>query len=70
MIHSELFAGEQSVLLKSLYSEEKDPDLRNNRNGWPDGKEGTNLYFNKYPDRYVNELEFTVSEGVNFVNIT
>lgn len=68
-IHSELFAGEQSVLLKSLYSEEKDPDLRNNRNGWPDGKEGTNLYFNKYPDRYVNELEFTVSEGVNFVNI-
>lgn len=69
VIHSELFAGEQSVLLKSLYSEEKDPDLRNNRNGWPDGKEGTNLYFNKYPDRYVNELEFTVSEGVNFVNI-
>lgn len=66
VIHSELFAGEQSVLLKSLYSEEKDPDLRNNRNGWPDGKEGTNLYFNKYPDRYVNELEFTVSEGVNF----
>ena len=43
--------------------------MRNNRNGWPDGKEGTNLYFNKYPDRYVNELEFTVSEGVNFVNI-
>lgn len=69
VIHSELFAGEQSVLLKSLYSEEKDPDLRNNRNGWPDGKEGTNLYFNKYPDRYVNELEFTVSEGVNFVDI-
>lgn len=66
VIHSELFAGEQSVLLKSLYSEEKDPDLRNNKNGWPDGKEGTNLYFNKYPDRYVNELEFTVSEGVNF----
>lgn len=66
VIHSELFAGEQSVLLKSLYSEEQDTGLRNNKNGWPDGKEGTNLYFNKYPDRYVNELEFTVSEGVDF----
>lgn len=63
VIHSQLYVGEKSIDLKSLYIEEKDATLPNNRNGWPDGKQGTRVYFDKYPERYVNELEFTVSEG-------
>lgn len=63
VIHSQLYVGEKSINLKSLYIEEKDATLPNNRNGWPDGKQGTRVYFDKYPERYVNELEFTVSEG-------
>lgn len=63
VIHSQLYVGEKSINLKSLYIEEKDATLPNNRNGWPDGKQGTRGYFDKYPERYVNELEFTVSEG-------
>lgn len=69
VIHSKLFAGENTILLKSLYSEEKDASLPNHRNGWPDGKQGTRAYFDKYPERYVNELEFTVSESTTSIDI-
>lgn len=60
VINAYLFAGTDSVKLKSLYSEAKDTELANNRNGWPDGLEGANVYFAKYPESYLNEVTFDV----------
>ena len=58
-------AGIDSVQLKSLYSEPTDATLPNIRNNWPDGMQGANSYFTKYPDSYLNELVFTVPGGTS-----
>ena len=63
VIQAYLFAGTDSVKMKSLYSEAKDGSVANQRNGWPDGMEGMHAYCEKYPESYWNELTFTVNEG-------
>ncbi|WP_456094978.1 hypothetical protein [Paraprevotella xylaniphila] len=63
VIQAYLFAGTDSVKMKSLYSEAKDVNVVNQRNGWPDGMEGMHAYCEKYPESYWNELTFTVEEG-------
>ena len=56
-----LYAGDRQVALKSLYSEPKDNTLPNRLNDWPDGLQGMRAYIDKYPDSYLNELEFTAT---------
>lgn len=56
-----LYAGDQQVALKSLYSESKDNTLPDRLNDWPNGMEGMRAYIDKYPDSYLNELEFTAT---------
>ena len=61
VIKTLLYAGDQQVTLKSLYSEPKDNTLPNRLNDWPNGMEGMRAYIDKYPDSYLNELEFTAT---------
>lgn len=57
-----LFAGANSIEMKSLYSEPVDNALANqHKNGWPNGMEGMHVYCEKYPDRYLNEITFSVN---------
>ncbi len=61
VIKTFLYAGDRQVALKSLYSEPKDNTLPNRLNDWPNGMEGMRAYIDKYPDSYLNELEFTAT---------
>ncbi len=62
IINAYLFAGKDSVKLKSLYSEPADASVANQLNGWPNGMEGLNAWLTKYPESYLNELTFTVQQ--------
>ena len=62
VINAYLFAGKDSVKLKSLYSEPADASVANQLNGWPDGMEGLNAWLTKYPESYLNEVTFTVQQ--------
>ena len=49
VINAYLFAGKDSVKLKSLYSEPADASVANQLNGWPDGMEGLNAWLTNIP---------------------
>ena len=63
VLSAKLFAGDDSVWMKSLYSETPDATLPNVTNGWPESWDGSNAFFTTYPDSYLNELTFSVAES-------
>ena len=65
VLSAKLFAGDDSVLMKSLYSETPNTALPNTTNGWPESWQGSNAFFTTYPDSYLNELTFTVPSGTS-----
>ena len=65
VLSAKLFAGDDSVLMKSLYSETPNTTLPNTTNGWPESWQGSNAFFTTYPDSYLNELTFTVPSGTS-----
>ena len=62
---AKLFAGDDSVLMKSLYSETPDETLPNTTKGWPESWDGSAAFFTTYPESYLNELVFTVPDGTS-----
>lgn len=61
VIEGYVVAGDSAVKIKSLFSEPNTATV-NAKNGYPDGMQGFNAYTTAYPESYMNEVYFTVTD--------
>ena len=61
VIEGYVVAGDSAVKIKSLFSEPNNATV-NALNGYPNGMEGANAYFTAYPESYMNEVYFTITD--------
>lgn len=61
VIEAYVVAGDSAVKVKSLFSEPNNATV-GQKNGYPNSMEGANAYFTAYPESYMNEVYFTVTD--------
>ena len=61
VIEGYVVAGDSAVKIKSLFSEPNNATV-NAKNGYPDGMQGFNAYTTAYPESYMNEVYFTITD--------
>ncbi len=61
VIEGYVVAGDSAVKIKSLFSEPNNATV-NALNGYPNGMEGFNAYTTAYPESYMNEVYFTITD--------
>lgn len=61
VIEAYVVAGDSAVKVKSLYSEPNNATV-GQKNGYPNSMEGVNAYFTTYPESYMNEVYFTITD--------
>jgi len=61
VIEGYVVAGEEEIKIKSLFSEPNNATVGQS-NGYPNSMEGANAYFTTYPESYMNEVCFTITD--------
>ena len=61
VIDAYVVAGNSAVKVKSLFSEPNNATI-GQKNGYPNSMEGANAYFTTYPESYMNEVHFTITD--------
>lgn len=61
VIEAYVVAGDSAVKVKSLFSEPNNATV-GQKNGYPNSMEGANAYFTAYPESYMNEVYFTITD--------